>query len=66
MIITCRTKSAAPDAQIAAAYRGSRVAVLPSVHHSIDGTFHPWPELMGLTWMICAPCWPSMSVRWPG
>lgn len=39
----------ASDAQIAAAYRGSRVAVLPSVHHSIDGTFHPWPELMGLT-----------------
>jgi glycosyltransferase involved in cell wall biosynthesis len=39
----------ASDADIAAAYRASRVAVLPSVSKTIDGAVHPWPELLGLT-----------------
>lgn len=39
----------ASDEEIAEAYRRSRVAVLPSVHHTSTGEFHPWPELLGLT-----------------
>jgi len=39
----------ASDADIAAAYRTSRVAVLPSVSTTTDGAVHPWPELLGLT-----------------
>lgn len=37
------------DAEIAQAYRRARVAVLPSVHRACDGSYHPWPELLGLT-----------------
>jgi glycosyltransferase involved in cell wall biosynthesis len=39
----------ASDEEIAEAYRRSRVAVLPSVHHTGAGEFHAWPELLGLT-----------------
>jgi glycosyltransferase involved in cell wall biosynthesis len=51
-----RFDEAATDRDIAEAYRSSRVAVLPSVYHSIDGRFHPWSELLGLTILEAMAC----------
>jgi len=46
----------ASDQDIAEAYRSSRLAVLPSVYRSIDGRFHPWTELLGLTMLESMAC----------
>lgn len=46
----------AGDQEIIAAYRRARVAVLPSVHRSIDGRLHPWPELLGLSVLEALAC----------
>jgi glycosyltransferase involved in cell wall biosynthesis len=46
----------ASDREIAEAYRRSRVAVLPSVYRSVDGGFHPWSELLGLTMLEAMAC----------
>lgn len=46
----------ASDQEIVEAFRRSRVSVLPSVYHSSDGQFHPWPELLGLTVLEAMAC----------
>jgi glycosyltransferase involved in cell wall biosynthesis len=46
----------ASDDDIIDVYRTSKVSILPSVYETVDGTHHPWPELLGLTLLEAMAC----------